>query len=37
MSFTPDRGAGTYSFRARTQVAGGASTNWSARKTVSVS
>jgi plastocyanin len=37
-SFTPDRGAGTYAFRARTQVAGGgASTSWSGAKSISVS
>jgi plastocyanin len=36
-AFTPDRGTGTYSFRARTQVAGGASTQWSVAKTISVS
>ena len=37
LTFTPDKGTGTYSFRARTQVAGGASTQWSAAKTISVS
>ena len=37
ISFTPDRGTGTYSFRARTERAGGASTQWSVVKTISVS
>ena len=36
-SFTPDRGTGTYAFRARTQETGGASTNWSVAKTITVS
>jgi plastocyanin len=37
MSFTPDRGEGTYSFRARTQRVGGASTQWSVAKQLNVS
>jgi hypothetical protein len=37
LPFTPDKGAGTYSFRARTQVAGGAGTQWTGAKTISVS
>jgi hypothetical protein len=38
LSFTPDKGNGTYSFRARTQVAGGtAATQWSVAKSVTVS
>jgi plastocyanin len=37
MSFTPDRGSGTYAFRARTQVVGGASTKWSTAAKISVS
>jgi plastocyanin len=37
VSFTPDRGAGTYSFRARTQRVGEASTQWSVAKTINVS
>jgi len=37
LAFTPDKGAGTYSFRARTQVSGGtASTQWSVAKSVTV-
>jgi plastocyanin len=34
--FTPDRGIGSYSFRARTQRAGGAATMWSVAGSVSV-
>jgi hypothetical protein len=37
VSFIPDKGTGTYSFRAHTQRAGGASTQWSVAKTVTVS
>ena len=37
MPFIPDKGTGTYSFRAHTQRAGGASTQWSVAKTVTVS
>jgi hypothetical protein len=37
VSFTPDKGTGTYGFRARTQRVGGASTQWSAAKNISVS
>ena len=37
LSFTPDKGSGTYSFRARTRVAGGtAATQWSGAKAISV-
>jgi plastocyanin len=36
-TFTPDHGAGTYSFRARTQRDGGASTRWSVAKQINVS
>ncbi len=36
LAFMPDKGTGTYSFRARTQVAGGAGTQWTAAKTISV-
>jgi hypothetical protein len=36
-SFTPDRGTGTYAFRARTQLVGGESTRWSPAKQVKVS
>ena len=36
LSFTPDKGKGTYSFRARTQRSGGAGTQWSAAKSITV-
>jgi hypothetical protein len=36
IAFTPDKGTGTYSFRARTQLAGAASTQWSPAKAISV-
>jgi plastocyanin len=36
MTFKADRGSGTYAFRARTQRAGGASTQWSAAKNITV-
>jgi hypothetical protein len=38
LTFTPDKGTGTYSFRARTRLAGStASTQWSVAKAVTVS
>jgi plastocyanin len=37
LAFTPDKGTGTYSFRARTKVAGGAGTRWTGAKTINVS
>jgi plastocyanin len=38
LSFTPDKGNGTYSFRARTQVTSGtAATQWSVAKSITVS
>lgn len=36
LPFTPDKGTGTYSFRARTRVAGGAGTLWTGAKTINV-
>lgn len=36
LSFTPNKGAGTYSFRAHTQLAGGSATKWSVAKSITV-